>query len=210
MRKRPSVRRIVMWLGAGVCLLIVGLAVKDLTIMRETGRAIGANVLVFYLTPLLLVSLLTMFLWRRERAYGRGFCQACGYDLTGNVSGICSECGTPARVRDQPDLPYTSPELCRKCGTDLTGRYGRPCPDCGAETPKFAPGCCVGCGYSLTEAAAEDRLNLGALAGFVCICCKRYHARRYPPGRCQACGYAIVGDVGEPCPGCGRPAESSP
>jgi hypothetical protein len=29
--------------------------------------------------------------WRRRR---QGRCLACGYNLTGNVSGICSECGT--------------------------------------------------------------------------------------------------------------------
>jgi hypothetical protein len=28
--------------------------------------------------------------WRRQR---RGMCAACGYDLTGNVSGVCPECG---------------------------------------------------------------------------------------------------------------------
>lgn len=28
--------------------------------------------------------------WRRRR---NGWCVACGYDLTGNVSGICPECG---------------------------------------------------------------------------------------------------------------------
>ncbi len=28
--------------------------------------------------------------WRRRR---RGLCVACGYDLTGNVTGVCSECG---------------------------------------------------------------------------------------------------------------------
>jgi hypothetical protein len=27
--------------------------------------------------------------WRRQR----GQCPACGYDLTGNVSGVCPECG---------------------------------------------------------------------------------------------------------------------
>ncbi len=27
--------------------------------------------------------------------YPRGHCQTCGYDLTGNVSGRCSECGKP-------------------------------------------------------------------------------------------------------------------
>jgi hypothetical protein len=30
---------------------------------------------------------------RRNRA-GRGLCLACGYNLTGNISGICPECGT--------------------------------------------------------------------------------------------------------------------
>jgi hypothetical protein len=36
--------------------------------------------------------------WARLRFYpirGYGACQHCGYDLTGNVSGVCPECGTP-------------------------------------------------------------------------------------------------------------------
>ncbi len=31
---------------------------------------------------------------RRRRRRKRGECVACGYDLTGNVSGVCPECGT--------------------------------------------------------------------------------------------------------------------
>jgi hypothetical protein len=32
---------------------------------------------------------------RRQRARSRaGLCPACAYDLTGNVSGVCPECGT--------------------------------------------------------------------------------------------------------------------
>lgn len=31
--------------------------------------------------------------WRRYRRRRRGLCLACGYDLTGNVSGVCPECG---------------------------------------------------------------------------------------------------------------------
>lgn len=31
-------------------------------------------------------------------------CQTCGYDLTGNVSGVCPECGAPKRVGWTPDL----------------------------------------------------------------------------------------------------------
>ena len=30
---------------------------------------------------------------RRRRRRGKGLCLKCGYDLTGNVSGVCSECG---------------------------------------------------------------------------------------------------------------------
>ncbi len=30
--------------------------------------------------------------WRRPR---KGLCQKCGYNLTGNVTGTCSECGSP-------------------------------------------------------------------------------------------------------------------
>jgi len=32
--------------------------------------------------------------WRRHRRRKAGLCFECGYDLTGNVSGICPECGT--------------------------------------------------------------------------------------------------------------------
>jgi hypothetical protein len=28
----------------------------------------------------------------------RGLCERCAYDLTGNTSGVCPECGTPTRV----------------------------------------------------------------------------------------------------------------
>lgn len=35
----------------------------------------------------------TVLLWRRDRRTLPGRCESCGYDLRGNVSGICSECG---------------------------------------------------------------------------------------------------------------------
>lgn len=36
----------------------------------------------------------TSFVWWRDRRITpRGHCQRCGYDLTGNVSGRCPECG---------------------------------------------------------------------------------------------------------------------
>jgi hypothetical protein len=40
-------------------------------------------------------------IWLRRRLNRRppkGHCQACGYNLTGNTSGACPECGTPRQV----------------------------------------------------------------------------------------------------------------
>jgi hypothetical protein len=46
--------------------------------------------------PLCALLVPTLLLWRRDRRRPRpGFCRQCDYDLTGNVSGICPECGTP-------------------------------------------------------------------------------------------------------------------
>ena len=45
--------------------------------------------------PFVLVAIPTAFLWWRDRRLPPpGHCQRCGYDLTGNVSGRCPECGT--------------------------------------------------------------------------------------------------------------------
>jgi hypothetical protein len=47
-------------------------------------------------TPLALLTLVTAALWWRERRpFPPGRCATCGYDLTGNVSGRCPECGIP-------------------------------------------------------------------------------------------------------------------
>ncbi|MBN2562781.1 MAG: hypothetical protein JXQ75_17800 [Phycisphaerae bacterium] len=37
----------------------------------------------------------SFLLWRDRSRPSPGRCQECGYDLTGNTSGICPECGTP-------------------------------------------------------------------------------------------------------------------
>jgi hypothetical protein len=42
----------------------------------------------------LLVAAPTVFLWYRDRRPPPGHCRNCGYDLTGNLSGACPECGT--------------------------------------------------------------------------------------------------------------------
>jgi hypothetical protein len=44
--------------------------------------------------PVLFLVLPTVILFYRDRRPSKGQCQACGYDLTGNESGTCPECGT--------------------------------------------------------------------------------------------------------------------
>lgn len=49
--------------------------------------------------PLLAVAVPTAFLWRREQRRSKsGHCRNCGYNLTGNVTGRCPECGTPTLI----------------------------------------------------------------------------------------------------------------
>jgi hypothetical protein len=36
--------------------------------------------------------------WRREWRIRQGRCGRCGYDLTGNTSGVCPECGAKIPV----------------------------------------------------------------------------------------------------------------
>jgi hypothetical protein len=40
----------------------------------------------------------TAVLWWSDRRWPSGRCRRCGYDLTGNVSGVCPECGTETQV----------------------------------------------------------------------------------------------------------------
>lgn len=45
----------------------------------------------------------TIVLWRLDRRrFPPGFCSRCGYDLTGNESGICPECGTARSDMQRP------------------------------------------------------------------------------------------------------------
>jgi hypothetical protein len=50
------------------------------------------------LTAALLPAIRLAGIARRGRRVSRGRCQLCGYDLTGNVSGVCPECGGAHRA----------------------------------------------------------------------------------------------------------------
>ena len=58
-----------------------------------SGASALSGVYVPLWMPFLAVAIPTAFLWHRDRRPPPGHCQRCGYDLTGNVSGRCSECG---------------------------------------------------------------------------------------------------------------------
>jgi hypothetical protein len=63
---------------------------------RFHGR-VSAFILPLWI-PLALLATPTIILWCHDRRrIPSGHCQTCGYDLTGNVSGICPECGTPVK-----------------------------------------------------------------------------------------------------------------
>ena len=55
--------------------------------------------LLFSVLPVLWI-----FIWWLKRRQPReGRCRTCHYDLTGNTSGTCPECGSP--IRKRPGLP---------------------------------------------------------------------------------------------------------
>ncbi|MCB9849617.1 MAG: hypothetical protein H6817_02815 [Phycisphaerales bacterium] len=56
----------------------------------------------------------------RRRMYAH-LCNQCGYDLTGNQSGICPECGTAI-----------GPWYCHHCGANIRGNFSPACASCGA------------------------------------------------------------------------------
>ena len=46
--------------------------------------------------PIVLCLVVAALAHRRARKPAPGACRKCGYDLTGNVTGVCPECGNPA------------------------------------------------------------------------------------------------------------------
>jgi len=74
------------------------------------GRSLELTIAFWW--PLGLFVVLTMILvytahpLRRRRWQREGRCLSCGYDLTGNVSGVCPECGkgVPRELRDSEEV----------------------------------------------------------------------------------------------------------
>lgn len=60
------------------------------------GESLFSEIDIPLWTILVVIGVPTAFLWYRDRRRPKGHCRSCGYDLTGNVSGVCPECGTDA------------------------------------------------------------------------------------------------------------------
>jgi len=65
------------------------------TIIRRYSIRLWLVVVVLAVLPLTWVNVASRNLYRRG-ALRRGGCPTCHYNLTGNTSGICPECGSPA------------------------------------------------------------------------------------------------------------------
>ena len=91
-RERLIRRRLAPWalVAAGVALGAWALeppsAIRDRDLRVPFGPFVGIA---------LVVLTLPLFAMLLRRVPGAGHCLACGYDLTGNQSGVCPECGTP-------------------------------------------------------------------------------------------------------------------
>ena len=70
--------------------------------MAWAGAVIGTAVVAFFVVSHVRYAL---YLWRwmkwhdADARYRDGLCLHCGYDLAGNVSGVCPECGKEAVPR---------------------------------------------------------------------------------------------------------------
>jgi predicted Zn-ribbon and HTH transcriptional regulator len=89
--------------------------------------------------PMLLVGAPTLVLWwswyRNWRRVPYGHCPKCGYNLFGNTSGRCPECGEalPTAYFSSRDRHCLTPGHCRCCGYDLAGNVSGRCPECGTR-----------------------------------------------------------------------------
>lgn len=84
---------------------------------------------------------LTSFLRSRDVA-----CPTCKYNLRGNISSRCPECGSTLHLKRHEAAPEPEPPACIRCGYDL---YGLP-----------ADGNCPECGTWIKRSMAGDRLGM--------------------------------------------------
>jgi len=73
----------------------LGLRGASYRIYHSTTQASYYLYVPFWIPFLLVAIPAALFGWLDRRRIPPGHCQRCGYDLTGNTSGTCPECGAP-------------------------------------------------------------------------------------------------------------------
>ena len=99
---------------AGICAFILQVLVASGVAVPVTKPLFAATLLLFLILWIWAAVETNISRARRSRDRARrieGKCIACGYDLTGNASGICPECGRPTpasglQKRAPPDADY--------------------------------------------------------------------------------------------------------
>jgi hypothetical protein len=90
-------------------------AILALAAWRSSGLVVPFVLLLAFVAAWVSFDLIRVAWWGHRARRGveradefrrRGLCVSCGYDLTGNVSGVCPECGTS--IKPGPRLPYTT------------------------------------------------------------------------------------------------------
>jgi hypothetical protein len=80
-------------LGCAILVSYGGLRVRSLDLGSALVFGVGGG-MVTHLMGLIVSGLADLFLKRLRRFVNPQECRTCGYDLTGNTSGTCPECGT--------------------------------------------------------------------------------------------------------------------
>ncbi len=71
----------------------------------DVSPQVASGVLPLWIPFLLVAGPTAMLWWRGSRRIPPGHCRVCGYDLTGNTSGVCSECGSAVAAREDRAAP---------------------------------------------------------------------------------------------------------
>jgi hypothetical protein len=98
--------------GKSLCVLVLVLGVAGACyVAAPVVRSTWPLMLVALAVAIAFAGVRTVLYAKRELPAARrklGLCERCGYDLTGNVSGVCPECGSGAgwRAIDAAPLPH--------------------------------------------------------------------------------------------------------
>jgi hypothetical protein len=98
MPRRPRLRWVLRWVVGGCfIILLFSLLLSWNFDITSTRRFPGLNNLarmsLAWVPTLCFLAILATWLWYPTRRPRSGHCQTCGYDLTGNETGRCPECG---------------------------------------------------------------------------------------------------------------------